>query len=60
MAKICLDCVHCEVRKEHFNSPANSFKSYLQPHCTKMGYDVAGYDRPNEPICIEFKKRSEV
>ena len=60
MAKKCLDCVHCEVRKENFNTPAKSFNSYLQPHCTKMGYDVAGYDRPNEPICIDFKKRIEV
>lgn len=58
MAKQCLDCVHCEQRKEHIH--ASSFYTYMQPHCTKMGYDVAGYDRPNEPICIEFKKRIEV
>lgn len=58
--KKCLDCVHCEVRKECFDLPAKSSYQYPQPYCLKMERDVAGFDRPNEPICIEFQKRCEV
>ena len=60
MAKRCLECVYCEMRKEHFRSNDNSFNSYLQPYCNKKGYEVSGFDKFNEPICIDFKKKSEV